>query len=144
MTVQTVCPVTLASGILLASLLWGELPAAIGIYALAFGDGLASLAGKLFGRVQLPFTQGKTAAGSLTCFLAIFMASFLASGRCSLSLAVAAAGMFIELLPLRDYDNVVIPIVLGGISQQFITFFIPFHTFFYPFFHFFYRFNRYF
>ena len=113
-------PVTLASGILLAALLWDELPAAIGIYALAFGDGLASLSGKLFGRIRLPLTQGKTAAGSLTCFLAIFVACFLASGECGLALLVAAAGMFIELLPLRDYDNVVIPLMLGGLSQYFL------------------------
>ena len=44
-------PVTLASGILLSALLWEPLPAAIGIYALAFGDGCASLAGRLFGRM---------------------------------------------------------------------------------------------
>ncbi len=110
-------PVTLASGILLSALLWDALPAAIGIYALAFGDGLASLAGRLFGRMQLPFTQGKTAAGSLTCFCAIFISCFLASEKCGLALVVASVGMFIELLPLKDYDNVVIPLVLGGISQ---------------------------
>ncbi|MBQ9537837.1 MAG: phosphatidate cytidylyltransferase, partial [Treponema sp.] len=110
-------PVTLAIGILLAALLWNSLPAQIGIYSLAFGDGLASLAGKLFGRMQLPMTQGKTAAGSLTCFLAIFIACFLVSGSCSLALLIAAVGMFIELLPLKDYDNVVIPLLLGGISQ---------------------------
>ncbi len=113
-------PVTLASGILLAALLWDRLPASIGIYALAFGDGLASLAGKLFGRMQLPLTQGKTAAGSLACFLAIFIACYLASKESCLALIVASVGMFIELLPLKDYDNVVIPIVLGGISQLYL------------------------
>lgn len=110
-------PVTLASGILLSALLWEPLPAAIGIYALAFGDGLASLAGRLFGRMQLPLTQGKTAAGSLTCFCAIFLSCFLSSGECGLALIIASVGMFIELLPLKDYDNVVIPLVLGGVSQ---------------------------
>ena len=110
-------PVTLASGILLSALLWEPLPAAIGIYALAFGDGCASLAGRLFGRMQLPLTQGKTAAGSLTCFCAIFLSCFLASGECGLALIIASVGMFIELLPLKDYDNVLIPLVLGGISQ---------------------------
>ncbi len=114
-------PVTLASGILLSALLWDELPASIGIYALAFGDGLASLAGKLFGRMQLPFTQGKTAAGSLTCFCAIFVSCFLSSGQSCLALIVASVGMFIELLPLKDYDNVIIPLAIGGISQFLLT-----------------------
>ncbi len=110
-------PVTLASGILLSALLWEELPASIGIYALAFGDGLASLSGKLFGHMQIPFSQGKTAAGSLTCFCAIFISSYLSSGNSGLALIVASIGMFIELLPLKDYDNVIIPLVIGGVAQ---------------------------
>ncbi len=110
-------PVTLSCGIILCALLWNSLPAAIGIYSLAFGDGLASLSGKLFGKVQIPLTQGKTAAGSLTCFAAIFIATFLACRKSSVAILVASAGMFIELLPLKDFDNILIPIVLGGVAQ---------------------------
>ena len=110
-------PVTLACGIIATALLWKPLPASIGIYALAFGDGLASLSGKLFGHVQIPLTQGKTAAGSLTCFAAIFIAVFAVTRRASVALIVATTGMFIELLPLKDLDNIVIPITLGGLSQ---------------------------
>lgn len=124
-------PVTLVIGILLSSFLWNPLPAAIGIYALAFGDGLASLAGKLFGRVQVPMTQGKTAAGSLTCFAAIFISCFLAClGYSSIlgdrdvvliSLKIATAGMLIEVLPLKDWDNVLIPVVLGALAQYLLS-----------------------
>ena len=120
-------PVTLTAGIMTASLLWQPLPAAIGIYALAFGDGLASLSGKLFGRVQIPCTEGNTAAGSLTCFGAIFTATYLAlcfspaASGCPdialVALKIATAGMLIEVLPLRDLDNIVIPVVLGGLAQ---------------------------
>ncbi|HBG65765.1 MAG TPA: phosphatidate cytidylyltransferase [Treponema sp.] len=110
-------PVTLACGIIATALLWKPLPASIGIYALAFGDGLASLSGKLFGRVRIPLTQGKTAAGSLTCFAAIFVAVFAVTGDSALALVIASAGMFIELLPLKDLDNIVIPVVLGGLAQ---------------------------
>ena len=42
-------PVTLACGVLLTALFFPPEAAAVGIFALAFGDGLASLAGKLFG-----------------------------------------------------------------------------------------------
>ena len=63
-------PVTLVTGILLASLMWDDISRSVGIYALAFGDGLASLAGKLMGRIKIPLAQGKTVAGSLTCFIA--------------------------------------------------------------------------
>lgn len=110
-------PVTLACGILVCAILWQPLPASIGIYALAFGDGLASLSGKLIGKVQIPMTQGKTAAGSLTCFAAIFTSCFIACGDSSVALVVASIGMFIELMPLKDFDNIIIPIVLGGIAQ---------------------------
>ncbi|MGN0728681.1 diacylglycerol/polyprenol kinase family protein [Treponema sp.] len=118
-------PVTLVLGIISSALLWEKLPAAIGIYALAFGDGLASLSGKLFGRVHIPFTEGKTVAGSLTCFAAIFISCYAAcffmipqhAGITMVALIVAAAGMFIELLPLKDFDNLLIPILLGGLSQ---------------------------
>ncbi len=110
-------PVTLSCGIILCSLAWKPLPASIGIYALAFGDGLASLSGKLFGKVQIPFTQGKTATGSLTCFTAIFISTYASCGRTHVSLIVASVGMFIELLPLKDFDNIFIPLVLGGLAQ---------------------------
>ena len=47
-------PVTLVSGIIAAAVLWNETAASVGIFALAFGDGLASLAGKTFGKIQVP------------------------------------------------------------------------------------------
>jgi len=111
-------PVTLCGGIILASLLFEPFAASIGIYALAFGDGLASLAGKLFGKVKIPFTQGKTVAGSLTCFAAIFISCFLVCFNAKIALCVASVGMFIELMPLKDLDNLFIPIILGMVAQS--------------------------
>lgn len=124
-------PVTLAFGILLACLLYSWIPASIGIFALSFGDGLASLFGKLFGKIKIPFTQGKSVAGSLTCFTAIFISSFLLlyfskanlhflTDYSSLSLILAAVGMGIELLPLRDFDNLLIPVLIGAVANIFV------------------------
>lgn len=119
-------PVTLVCGIILSLLLWDPVSSAVGIYALAFGDGLASLAGKLFGRVKIPLAQGKTAAGSLTCFAAIFISCWCTLLYSSIpvdvnvslvALRIAALGMFIEVLPLKDLDNVLIPLVLGGAAH---------------------------
>ena len=110
-------PVTLVIGIVLAASFWGEKPAAIGILALAFGDGLASLSGKTFGKVKIPLTQGKTAAGSLTCFFAIFCASWFVSHDSFASLFIACVGAMVEVLPLKDFDNLLIPVMLGGIAQ---------------------------
>lgn len=108
-------PVTLVAGIVATAVLWSEIPAATGIYALAFGDGLASLAGKTFGKIRIPFTYGKTAEGSLTCFLAIFCSAFFVTGNCGTALVVACFGALIEVLPLKDFDNLLIPVISGGI-----------------------------
>ncbi|MBB5225778.1 phosphatidate cytidylyltransferase [Treponema ruminis] len=112
-------PVTLVAGIIAAALLWDEKAASVGILALAFGDGLASLAGKSFGKIHVPYTHGKTVEGSLTCFAAIFSSTFLVTDNCQMSLLVATLGALIEVLPLKDFDNLIIPIFLGGIVTYF-------------------------
>ncbi len=110
-------PLTLVIGILLAALLCPPKAAAVGIFALAFGDGLASLAGKFFGNLHIPHTGGKTCAGSLMCLTAIFVSSFCVLQRADAALAVALCGMFIEVLPLKDFDNILIPLLLGKLAQ---------------------------
>jgi dolichol kinase len=110
-------PVTLALGVICTAILFEHIPASLGIYALAFGDGLASLAGKIAGQVKIPFTRGKTALGSLTCFVAIFCTSFCVLGQALPSLIIACLGMLIELLPLKDLDNFVIPLSIAAVSQ---------------------------
>lgn len=109
-------PVTLVSGIILASLLFPPECAALGIYALSFGDGLASVGGKLFGRIIIPFTDGKTVAGSLTCFTAIFISAWCSSHSTYTAIILALVGMFIELLPLKDFDNLIIPVAISGVA----------------------------
>lgn len=109
-------PVTLVIGIICASLLWAPDKAAMGIFALAFGDGLASLFGKLFGRVHIPFTQGKTACGSLTCFFAVYVSSFAVCRSALVSLIIALTAMLVEVIPMKDLDNVVIPVLVGAMG----------------------------
>ncbi|MCR4631724.1 MAG: phosphatidate cytidylyltransferase [Treponema sp.] len=108
-------PVTLVIGILLAALLLPHECATIGIFALAFGDGTASLVGKLIGRVAIPGAHGKTVAGSLACFTAVYISSFCVCQNCLTALICAFSAMMIEVLPLADFDNVLIPISIGGI-----------------------------
>lgn len=112
-------PVTLVAGIIAAAVLWNETAASVGIFALAFGDGLASLAGKTFGKIRVPYTHGKTVEGSLTCFAAIFSSTFFVTSNCETALLVATVGALIEVLPLKDFDNLIIPVLLGGIVTYF-------------------------
>lgn len=111
-------PVMLVLGIVCAALLWHPEAARIGVYALAFGDGTASLVGKSFGRVRIPFMRGKTVAGSLACFLAVFVSAFAVCQKPNESLVLGIAAMFTEMMPLRDADNLFIPVVTGGLAQM--------------------------
>lgn len=107
-------PVTLVIGILIAALVLPFESARVGIFALAFGDGLASLTGRMFGRITIPGAHGKTVAGSLTCFVAVYAAVFFCCGTVFISLLVAVFAMLLEALPLADFDNILIPICVGS------------------------------
>jgi dolichol kinase len=110
-------PVTLGLGALLALLLFPSPAACIGIYALAFGDGFAALIGKLFGRCRPAFLFGKSIEGSLACFAATFIAAWLVSRSLVVSVAAAFTAAAVEALPLEDYDNVALPLVVGLVAQ---------------------------
>ncbi len=107
-------PVTMAVGVLLTLLLFPPQAARVGIYALAFGDGIASLAGKLWGRTRIPLTGGKTLEGSLACFLAVYCAALTVNRNPVQSLEIAGLAVAVELIPIKDYDNLVIPLAIAS------------------------------
>lgn len=106
-------PVTLGMGALFSLLVFPEPAASIAIYALAFGDGLSSLVGRLFGTVRIPFTGGKSLEGSLTCFLAVWAAAYGRTGDPSGALVIAGAATVAEAAPTRDLDNLLLPLAVG-------------------------------
>ena len=110
-------PVTLGIGALLALLLFPSPAACIGIYALAFGDGFAALAGKLFGKIRPAFLFGKSVEGSAACFAAAYVSAFLVSQNHVVSLIAAFTATAVEALPLGDYDNIALPLVVGAAAQ---------------------------
>ncbi|MBA7473293.1 MAG: phosphatidate cytidylyltransferase [Spirochaeta sp.] len=109
-------PVTLGIGAMLALLLYPAAAAAIAIYALAFGDSVASLMGKLIGGLRIPFTSGKTAAGSLSCFLAVLWVTFRVTGSAEISLIIAITATLLEALPSGDLDNLFLPVGTGMVA----------------------------
>ena len=109
-------PVTLGIGAMLALLLYPEPAAAIAIYALAFGDGVASLMGKLIGGLRIPFTSGKTVAGSLSCFLAVLWVTFRITGSAETSFIIAITATLLEVLPSGDLDNLLLPVGTGMVA----------------------------
>ncbi len=106
-------PVTLGLGALVCLMLYPQPASAVGIYALAFGDGLSSLAGKLFGRVKLPLTGGKTLEGSLAAFIAVFVVVLALTRQPGLAFATALVATVLEALPIKDLDNLLIPLGTG-------------------------------
>lgn len=106
-------PVTLAVGAMLALMLYPMKVAEIAIYALAFGDSAASLVGKLFGKIELPGFGKKTLEGTLACFAAVFSVTLMISRNISGSIVIAAVATLIELIPVKDLDNLLIPVGTG-------------------------------
>lgn len=109
----TIGPITLALGAILVLIFFNPMAAACGIYALAFGDGLSSVTGKLWGQKKIPLTNGKSYIGFFTCFTMILSTTYGVTGSLSRSFLAALGGSLIELIPLKDVDNILIPIVVA-------------------------------
>lgn len=106
-------PVTLGLGALAALLYYPEPAAVVAIYALAFGDGIASLVGKLFGNSRILLFGRKSIPGSVACFSAVFVSSWLVLDDIFIALASAATATLLEMIPIKDIDNLIIPLGTG-------------------------------
>lgn len=106
-------PITLAVGALIPLVLFHHTAFTCGIFALAFGDGLSSVTGKLWGKSKIPFTGGKSYVGSFTCFAMILSTSYGITANFPKSLLAAFLGTIVELVPLRDIDNLLIPFTVA-------------------------------
>lgn len=109
-------PVTLVMGIVSVLVLFPIFPAKLGIIALTVGDGTASLIGRLWGNIRPKIFFGKSLEGSLACFLSTFIV-FLYVGisfpaACIFALITAC----IEVLPLGNFDNILIPLTVSFCS----------------------------
>jgi dolichol kinase len=111
-------PITLGLGAMLALTLYPDPAASIAIYALAFGDGFASLAGKTFGGPTLPFLKCKTVSGSLACLIAVFIATLRITSKPMESLVIACVATVLEAVPFGNFDNLVIPFGVGLAATQ--------------------------
>ena len=110
-------PVTLGIGAMFCLLFYPHQISAIAIYALAFGDSIASLFGKAFGRIKIPFCKNKTIFGSASCFTVIFFITYFLTGNFTTSYVVALTATFLEALPTNDLDNIIMPIGTGFVAS---------------------------
>ena len=111
--------------VVLTLVYWKDSP--IGIIALMLmcgGDGLADVAGRKWGITKLPWNADKSWAGSLgmllggwilaVCIYAIFVAAGVFPGTVATRLPaltmIAITGTLVEMLPLKDVDNITVTI----------------------------------
>jgi dolichol kinase len=106
-------PITLATGAFLALLLFPPDVAKIAIFALAFGDGFASLIGRNLGRIRPAFLMGKSVEGSAACFFSVFAASYSVCRNIPAAFVCAYVATAAEAFPIDDFDNILIPVVTG-------------------------------
>jgi dolichol kinase len=113
-------PITLSMGIFLALILFDYRIAIISVFALAFGDGVASLFGQIVGGWKIPLTLGKTIGGSSGCFIVLIIV-FVACGlNISQAVLLALIASIIEVFPTGDYDNLLIPVLTGLFAKNII------------------------
>ncbi len=115
-------PVTLGIGTMLALLFYPLEAAAIAIYALAFGDSIASLSGKAFGRVKIPFCGNKTFTGSISCFVIVLLFTFYKTGNVTVSYLIAIIAAVLEAFPSNDMDNIFMPLGTGLAASIFFIY----------------------
>jgi cytidylyltransferase family len=106
-------PVTLGIGILLSLMLFKTPASTVAIFALTFGDGLASLVGKIHGNRHFKLVTKKTFAGSAACFVAVFVSSYFTLHNFLSALILALLATVVEVLPLKNLDNIAIPLAVG-------------------------------
>ncbi len=88
---------------------------AVGILVMGYGDGLAAVIGKAYGKHKLAF--GKSIEGSITMFIASFIVVFLVSSFTQsvqvsliLALGVSALATIVELITPKGLDNLSVPL----------------------------------
>lgn len=109
-------PITLGLGAMVALMLYPEPAASIAIYALAFGDGFASLIGRLVPGPRIPFVKSKSVMGSLACFVAVFVAVTPLVRTPGEAALVAFTATVLEAVPSGDFDNLLVPVGTGLVA----------------------------
>ena len=109
-------PITLGLGAMVSLMLYPEPAASIAIYALAFGDGMASLVGRLVPGPRIPFVGSKSVMGSLACFAAVFVSSLPLVSTPAEAALIAFTATALEAAPSGDFDNLLVPVGTGLVA----------------------------
>jgi len=105
-------PISYALGIVVTMCLFPEPVGYASILILTLGDGFSSLVGASFGRHAIPYNRNKTIEGSVAFFLASIFSTMIFVLPAT-ALIGTMVGAFMESLPTRYGENVVVPVVSG-------------------------------
>ncbi len=106
-------PITMAAGAILVLVFYPFDAMKMGILALAFGDTAAALLGRAYPIRELPFIKKKSVGGVIGCFMATFITAYVIFGDINKALIIASVTTLVEALPFSDFDNLMIPVVVG-------------------------------
>jgi phytol kinase len=109
-------PITMVLGIFLSLTFFDYRSAVIAIFALSFGDGVASLFGKIIGGWKIPFTFGKTFSGTGGCFFVLLVVYISCGLNITQAAILALTAAVIEAFPTGDYDNLLFSVCTGFIA----------------------------
>ena len=110
-------PITLGLGAMVSLMLYPEPAASIAIYALAFGDGFASLVGRLVPGPRIPFAKGKSADGLARLLRrGVRRHAIPWSARPPRPWLVAFTATALEAFPSGDFDNLLVPVGTGLVA----------------------------
>lgn len=112
-------PLFLAVGVSSALIFYSPLAAWVAIYQAGFCDTMASIFGRKCGKTRIPFSPQKSLLGSALFFLTALPVLFLVLPY-SKAVVVALVGTFLEMLPFKDWDNLIVPLVTGFLVEQFL------------------------
>ncbi len=100
--------------------------ATIGVFCMGYGDGLAAIVGKFWGKKKIPLpTGGKTYFGSffmcMVCFICSFVIlSFMSDASFSLiivsSILISVAAALVEVITPLGFDNISVPLLCALIA----------------------------
>lgn len=108
----------IAIGYLFSIIFFRREVACLAIIHVSLGDSVAAVVGQRWGRSKLPFNHGKSWLGSGAYLVATFLAGlFFLPWLPSLILAVT--GALIESLPFKNFDNLLIPVVISLLANVF-------------------------
>jgi len=111
-------PIIFATGIVLSLLTFPRPVNYVAISVLTLGDGCASIFGRKFGRIAIPFNKQKSVEGTILGLSTAFLGTLAFTDPIS-GFTAAVVGMTVEVIPSPINDNILIPI-LSGMAAMFL------------------------